>query len=63
VADKPIWTDQTIFAVAGGIFTVVAALSVGSLRYRIPAEGPMAIVAASAVAGARRGGFAFRRGA
>jgi 4-amino-4-deoxy-L-arabinose transferase-like glycosyltransferase len=44
-------------------FTVVAALSVGSLRYRIPAEGPMAIVAASAVAGARRGGFAFRRGA
>ncbi|MGA2439478.1 MAG: glycosyltransferase family 39 protein [Tepidisphaeraceae bacterium] len=36
-------------------FTVVAALSVGSLRYRIPAEGPMAIVAASAVAGARRG--------
>jgi len=43
-------------------FTVVAALSVGSLRYRIPAEGPMAIVAASAVAGARRGGFAFRRG-
>ena len=36
-------------------FTVAAALSVGSLRYRIPAEGPMAIVAASAVAGSRRG--------
>jgi hypothetical protein len=34
-------------------FTVAAALSVGSLRYRIPAEGPMAIVAASAIGGAR----------
>jgi 4-amino-4-deoxy-L-arabinose transferase-like glycosyltransferase len=30
-------------------FTVAAALSVGSLRYRIPAEPPMAILAASAV--------------
>jgi len=30
-------------------FTVVHALSVGSLRYRIPAEPPLAIVAASAV--------------
>jgi hypothetical protein len=30
-------------------FTIAAALSVGSIRYRIPAEGPMAIVAASAV--------------
>jgi 4-amino-4-deoxy-L-arabinose transferase-like glycosyltransferase len=30
-------------------FTIAAALSVGSLRYRIPAEGPIAILAASAV--------------
>jgi 4-amino-4-deoxy-L-arabinose transferase-like glycosyltransferase len=30
-------------------FTVAAALSVGSLRYRIPAEPPMAILAASSV--------------
>jgi len=30
-------------------FTVAAALSVGSLRYRVPAEPPMAILAASAV--------------
>jgi hypothetical protein len=30
--------------------TVAAALSVGSLRYRIPAEAPMAVVAASALA-------------
>ena len=29
-------------------FTMAAGLSVGSLRYRIPAEGPMAIVAAGA---------------
>ena len=32
-------------------FTVVHALSVGSLRYRIPAEVPMAVAAAGAVAG------------
>jgi 4-amino-4-deoxy-L-arabinose transferase-like glycosyltransferase len=30
-------------------FTVSAALSVGSLRYRVPAEAPMAILAASAL--------------
>jgi hypothetical protein len=35
-------------------FTIAAGLSVGSLRYRIPAEGPMAIVAASAFRSARR---------
>jgi 4-amino-4-deoxy-L-arabinose transferase-like glycosyltransferase len=35
-------------------FTIAAGLSVGSLRYRIPAEGPMAILAASAVRSARR---------
>jgi 4-amino-4-deoxy-L-arabinose transferase-like glycosyltransferase len=35
-------------------FTIAAGLSVGSLRYRIPAEGPMAVVAASAVRFARR---------
>jgi hypothetical protein len=29
-------------------FTIAAALSVGSLRYRVPGEGPMAILAASA---------------
>jgi len=34
-------------------FTIAAALSVGSIRYRIPAEGPMAIVAASAVCSSR----------
>ncbi len=34
-------------------FTIAAALSVGSLRYRIPAEGPMAILAASAVCSSR----------
>lgn len=34
-------------------FTVAAMLSVGSLRYRIPAEGPMAIIAASAVSRSR----------
>jgi 4-amino-4-deoxy-L-arabinose transferase-like glycosyltransferase len=34
-------------------FTIAAALSVGSLRYRIPAVGPMAIVAASAVCSSR----------
>lgn len=34
-------------------FTIAAGLSVGSLRYRIPAEGPMAIVAASAVCSSR----------
>jgi 4-amino-4-deoxy-L-arabinose transferase-like glycosyltransferase len=34
--------------------TIAAGLSVGSLRYRIPAEGPMAIVAASAVRSARK---------
>jgi hypothetical protein len=33
--------------------TVAAALSVGSLRYRIPAEGPMAIVAARAICSAK----------
>jgi 4-amino-4-deoxy-L-arabinose transferase-like glycosyltransferase len=39
-------------------FTVSAALSVGSLRYRVPAEAPMAIVAASALTArnVRRGG-------
>ena len=35
-------------------FTIAAGLSVGSLRYRIPAEGPMAILAASALRSARR---------
>jgi 4-amino-4-deoxy-L-arabinose transferase-like glycosyltransferase len=35
-------------------FTVAAMLSVGSLRYRLPAEGPMAIIAAGAFAPARR---------
>jgi 4-amino-4-deoxy-L-arabinose transferase-like glycosyltransferase len=35
-------------------FTVAAGLSVGSLRYRIPAEAPMAILAAGAVRSARR---------
>jgi 4-amino-4-deoxy-L-arabinose transferase-like glycosyltransferase len=35
-------------------FTIAAGLSVGSLRYRIPAEGPMAILAAAAVRSARR---------
>jgi hypothetical protein len=30
-------------------FTVVHALSVGSLRYRIPVEAPMAVIAASGV--------------
>ncbi len=35
-------------------FTVAAALSVGSLRYRVPAEAPMAILAASAVGIPRR---------
>jgi Dolichyl-phosphate-mannose-protein mannosyltransferase len=34
-------------------FTIAAALSVGSLRYRIPAEGPMAIIAASSICRAR----------
>jgi Dolichyl-phosphate-mannose-protein mannosyltransferase len=34
-------------------FTAAAALSVGSLRYRIPADGPMGIIAASAVCTAR----------
>jgi len=34
-------------------FTVAAVLSVGSLRYRIPAEPPMAILAASAASGGR----------
>ena len=35
-------------------FSIAAGLSVGSLRYRIPAEAPMAIVGASAVRSARR---------
>jgi hypothetical protein len=35
-------------------FTIAAGLSVGSLRYRVPAEGPMAILAASAVCSTRR---------
>jgi 4-amino-4-deoxy-L-arabinose transferase-like glycosyltransferase len=35
-------------------FTIAAGLSVGSLRYRIPAEGPMAILAAGALHSARR---------
>jgi hypothetical protein len=30
-------------------FTLLHALSVGSLRYRIPAEVPMAVIAASAL--------------
>jgi 4-amino-4-deoxy-L-arabinose transferase-like glycosyltransferase len=34
-------------------FTIATALSVGSLRYRIPAEGPMAIIAASSICRAR----------
>jgi 4-amino-4-deoxy-L-arabinose transferase-like glycosyltransferase len=34
-------------------FTFAAALSVGSLRYLVPAEGPMAILAASAVCSSR----------
>jgi 4-amino-4-deoxy-L-arabinose transferase-like glycosyltransferase len=34
-------------------FTMAAMLSVGSIRYRIPAEGPMAILAASAVCSTR----------
>ncbi len=35
-------------------FTVGAALSVGSLRYRVPAEAPMAILAASTLAPRRK---------
>jgi 4-amino-4-deoxy-L-arabinose transferase-like glycosyltransferase len=35
-------------------FTIAAGLSVGSLRYRVPAEGPMAILAAGAFPIARR---------
>jgi hypothetical protein len=35
-------------------FTLAAALSVGSLRYLVPAHGPMAIVAASALFPAAR---------
>jgi hypothetical protein len=35
-------------------FTIAAGLSVGSLRYRVPAEGPMAILAAGALPFARR---------
>jgi hypothetical protein len=34
-------------------FTIAAGLSVGSLRYRIPAEAPMAILAAGAFRSAR----------
>jgi 4-amino-4-deoxy-L-arabinose transferase-like glycosyltransferase len=35
-------------------FTIAAGLSVGSLRYRVPAEGPMAVLAAGALPFARR---------
>jgi len=35
-------------------FSIAAGLSVGSLRYRLPAEGPMAVIAASAARSVRR---------
>jgi hypothetical protein len=40
-------------------FTAVVAVSVGSLRYRIPAEPPMAVIAA---AGLMRGKYQAARG-
>lgn len=45
-------TAKLFLAAPAAYLTVAAALSVGSLRYRIPAEVPMAVVAAS-VAGAQ----------
>jgi len=42
-------------------FTIVHALTVGSLRYRIPAEPPMAIIAASFLAAGLGGGDTWRR--
>jgi hypothetical protein len=43
-------------------FTIVHALSVGSLRYRVPAEPPLAVIAASALAaGGRTGIGAWKR--
>jgi 4-amino-4-deoxy-L-arabinose transferase-like glycosyltransferase len=52
---SPMPATAKLFLAAPAVYlTVAAAISVGSLRYRIPAEVPMAIVAAAGVARFRR---------
>jgi hypothetical protein len=49
-------SSKVFLAVPAMYFTLAAALSVGSLRYRVPAEVPMAVLAAAGLpALARRG--------
>ena len=51
---SPMPATAKLFLAAPAVYlTFAAALSVGSLRYRIPAEVPMAVVAGAAVAGKR----------
>lgn len=52
---KPPKAAKAYLALPAVYFTVVHAASVGSLRYRIPVEAPMAVIVAAAVAAAAAG--------
>ena len=55
----PLPTSAKLFLTAPAVYlTLAVALSVGSLRYRLPAEPAMAVIAASALAGWGRSGKA-----
>jgi hypothetical protein len=52
---SPMPATAKLFLASPAVYlTAAAALSVGSLRYRIPAEVPMAVVAASVFSGAHK---------
>lgn len=55
------WPAKLILAIPAVYFTVVVASSVGSIRYRTPAEWPLAVVAGAAIGSRRKDGFAVVR--
>lgn len=56
------WPAKLLLAAPAVYFTLVVASSVGSIRYRTPAEWPLAIVAGSAVCAGRRNRAATENG-